>query len=258
MYTNGMQLAIHWPLVESVKMRPRRYGIYERVKNDILIGRLPPGQALQETQLARRLSASRTPIREALRMLQNDGLVSIAPNRGAIVTEMSVKGVLEAYEVRELLEPYSAVAGMARFDQREIRRLISLHERLRTPPATFEDALSFDHADEELHGLVARGSGNELIRQTIKKARTITRRVFLVVAPERYEQSMREHLAILRAFLRKDEGSVERLLREHLKRARERLLSQNSPPLAIGVAAKDILSHGEHLPRGFRSSRVTR
>jgi DNA-binding GntR family transcriptional regulator len=240
-----------------VKTKLRRYGIYERVRNDILVGRLAPGQALQETELARRLSGSRTPIREALRMLQNDGLVSIAPNRGAVVTEMSVKAVLEAYEVREVLEPYSAVAGMVRFDQREIRRLISLHEGLRTPPATFEDALSFDRADEELHGFVARGSGNELIQQTIRKARTITRRVFLVVAPERYEQSMREHLGILRAFLRRDEGDVKRLLSEHLRRARERLLSQNSPPLAIG-AAKDVLSHGARLPRGSRASHVTR
>jgi DNA-binding GntR family transcriptional regulator len=236
-----------------VKAKPRRYGIYEHLKDGILVGRLPPGQALQETELAQRLSASRTPIREALRMLQNDGLVSIAPNRGAIVAEISVKSVLEAYEVRELLEPYSAVAGMVRFDQREIQKLISQHKRLRTPPATLADALSFDQTDEELHGFIARGSGNELIQQTIEKARTITRRVFLVVAPERYEQSMREHLAILRALLRKDEGGVQRLLREHLRRARERLLSRNSPPLALG-APSDMPAYGERL---VTSKRVT-
>jgi DNA-binding GntR family transcriptional regulator len=208
--------------------RTRAFSIHERIKADILAGRIPPGQALQEEELAQRLGASRTPVREALRMLQSDGLVVIIPNRGAAVTEISFQHIIEAYELRELLEPYAGRVGANRADLAEVERLERLQRQVSSRPATLDDALAFDLADEELHDFVVRSSRNGLLEQTVRKARVITRRALLIVAPERYERSAKEHLAILAAYRRRDGERAERALREHLQRAKERLLSRGA------------------------------
>jgi DNA-binding GntR family transcriptional regulator len=213
------------PLVEA---KTRALSIHDRIRTDILTGRIPPGQALQEEELAQQLGTSRTPVREALRLLQNDGLVAITPNRGAAVTEISLQQILEAYELRGLLEPYAGRAGAQWADLAEVERLEQVQRRVSSQPATIEDALSFDLADEELHEFVARTSRNGLLQQTVRKARVITRRALLVVAPERYEQSAKEHLAILAAYRRRDGERAARALRDHLRRAKERLLARGA------------------------------
>jgi DNA-binding GntR family transcriptional regulator len=201
--------------------------VYDQLKAEIMTNRLAPGEVLQEEGLAQRLGASRTPIRDALRMLQNDGLVAITHNRGSVITEISIEHVLDAYEIRELLEPHAALVGAARTDPGEIDRVESMLRRLTLIPEGIDEVLAHDSADETLHDFIARASGNALLRQMVRKARLVTRRLVLVVSPDRSRKAMVEHLAILAACRKRDGVQAGHLLKEHIHNAKSRLLDRD-------------------------------
>ncbi len=209
------------------KGTPLAHVLYERLKADIMTARLTPGAALQEEDLARQLGASRTPVREALRMLQNDGLAAIAHNRGAVVTEIPFRQIMEAYELRELLEPFAARAGAPRADPEDVARLETMQRRLPHTPRGLEDVLAMDRADEELHEFIAQSAGSVLLAQMVRKARLLTRRLVLIVPPERYRKGIDEHLAMLSAYRRRDGVLAEHLVREHVRNAKNRLLGSD-------------------------------
>lgn len=218
---------------------PLAHALYERLKADIMTARLTPGAALQEEDLARQLGASRTPVREALRMLQNDGLVAITHNRGAVVTEIPFRQIMEAYELRELLEPYAARAGAPRADTEEVSRLEAMQRRLPHVPQDLEDVLTVDRADEELHEFIARTGGNALLAQMVRKARLLTRRLVMIVPAERYRKGIGEHLAILAAYRRRGGALAEQLVREHVRNAKNRLLGSE---ISLGGPIKTLVS----------------
>ena len=87
--------------------------VYNEIKQDIVSARLHPGEPLLEEDLAKRLRVSRTPIRDALRKLDHEGLVRIVPNKGAFVRVLTPRDIREIYEVREALESFAAAAKVA-------------------------------------------------------------------------------------------------------------------------------------------------
>src|SRR5688572_32659560 len=99
--------------------------LYRTLKREILSAAIAPGQPLAETELARQLGASRTPLREALIRLEADGLVRIEPRRGAFVQQLTVSDFLEINELRLVLEPYAARAAASRIDPRVVQELQS-------------------------------------------------------------------------------------------------------------------------------------
>jgi DNA-binding GntR family transcriptional regulator len=237
------------------KIGPLAHALYERLKADIMTARLAPEAALQEEDLARRFGASRTPVREALRMLQNDGLVAITHNRGAVVTEIPFRQIMEAFELRELLEPHAARAGAPRADLEEVSRLETMQRGLPHVPRDLEDVLAMDRADEELHELIARASGNALLAQMVRKARLLTRRLILIVPPERYPKGIGEHLAILSAYRRRDGTLAEHLVREHVRNAKNRLLGNE---ISVGGPIKPLVprSRGKVAQTRVRKQRL--
>jgi len=113
--------------------------VQDQLREAILSGRLEPGTRLRAEALAEQLSASRTPVREALLLLAREGLVDVQPRRGATVRAFDGADVAEAYDVRALLEPHAAALAAQRRTPDELRRLIDLYER----------SLAFDHSDEQ-------------------------------------------------------------------------------------------------------------
>src|SRR5918999_5583796 len=97
--------------------------VRDRLREDILSGELPPGTVLSESSLARSFGVSRGPIREALGRLERDGLVTITPRRGAIVTELSREEFVDAYQVREALETLAIQHAVSRLSGADIARL---------------------------------------------------------------------------------------------------------------------------------------
>lgn len=195
----------------------------ERLRSDILGFALAPGAPLIEEELAKRLQLSRTPIREALRLLEREGLVQRVRNRGATVADVSLAAVLEAYEIREHLEAAAARKAAANVLPDQIAEIRTASERLHPRPESTAQLLANEELDRRIHSIVLIAGGNRLLRETAEATRRRTQRVMFLVPTGRYAGSILEHHAIADALESRDPDAAERAMRLHLRRAAERL-----------------------------------
>ena len=196
--------------------------VYTHLKEEIASGQLPPGAPLSELDLAESLGVSRTPVREALRRLQTEGLVDIQHGRGAQVSKVSFRDVVEAYEIRELVEPSAAHLAASHLDSELRQRLRNVLDAL-TAPSLTADKLARWHMDRKLHDLILEAAGNELLRSWVWDLRMRTDRAYAHVADRRLEVSRQEHVGVVEAILRGDADAAEELMREHLANTKARL-----------------------------------
>jgi DNA-binding GntR family transcriptional regulator len=190
--------------------------LYAALKHEILANRLQQGQPLAEVELARRLGASRTPLREALLRLEADGLVRIEPRRGAFVHQLTVADFLEINELRSVLEPYAARLATLRIDAHTIQ---ALQTRLAAiPPSHPDEAGSrrLEELDADVHRALATASGNKRMAKLIQGLDDMME-VMRVDDMRRRHQELRESLAaILDALAARDPDRVEVLFRRHI------------------------------------------
>ena len=199
---------------------PLAQAIHSRLKEQIVTFRLKPGESLQEVRLASTFAVSRTPIREALRMLSREGLVEIRPRQGAFVAALSVTDVLDAYEVRFQLEP-AATRKAARAPTPEVlAKMNALVESCVDRPVSFGDVLAAERADVAFHDLILVQAGNLLIQKMVQEVRLRIQRLAFYVPPQRYRQSHDEHRAIIRALRERNGDEAEARMREHIQLAR--------------------------------------
>lgn len=196
--------------------------VYLQIKRDIVTRKLLPGAPLTELELAQSLHISRTPVREALRRLQAEGLVSIVQGHGARVSEVSYRDAREAYEIRELLEPYAARLAVARLTAESARALREMCDSLQVPSLTSDTAIRWE-MDRHLHDLILQIAGNELLRSLVWELRVRTDRAYAYIAEAALEASREEHIQILEAILGNDADAAEEAVRTHLVGSRSRL-----------------------------------
>ncbi|MDR5702173.1 MAG: GntR family transcriptional regulator [Armatimonadota bacterium] len=194
----------------------------EKLRNAILSGYFKPGDRLIERELCKKMGISRTPIREAIRKLEQEGLITTIPYKGPIVTVLSPEDIEEVFQVRAVLEGLAIRLLATRQDIQAIqamRKAVEAGERalergsLRALVAT----------NRAFHEAISKGSGNKLLQSLLSnlRARIGLLRVQSLSLPGRPEESVREHRQLLRAVERglPDEG--EALMRAHVARARE-------------------------------------
>jgi DNA-binding GntR family transcriptional regulator len=206
--------------VSIVSSPPLAHAIYSKLKERIVTFRLKPGESLQEVPLAAAFDVSRTPIREALRMLSREGLVEIRPRQGAFVAALSVTDVLDAYEVRYHLEPAAARKAARAITPDVLQRMDALVASCVDRPASFGHVLAAERADVAFHDLILVQAGNVLIRKMVQEVRQKIQRLAFYVPPGRYRQSCDEHRAIVRALRETDGDQAEARMREHIQSAR--------------------------------------
>jgi DNA-binding GntR family transcriptional regulator len=196
---------------------------YRRLKNLIVSGSLFPGTPLKESEISERLGISRTPVREAFRMLRSEGLVQLTVNRGAHVAQISRTEVANAYEAREWLE--SAMTGRAaeRATDELIRTLREVIDRTPDQPLTHEEALTAAQADTDFHEIVLIAADNAVALDFARRARAITHRAAFFVVPMRYHSSKQEHIEILSALEHRNPRAAEESMRRHIATARLRI-----------------------------------
>lgn len=205
---------------------------YAQLRDGILHGRFEPGARLGEVELAETLGVSRTPVREALRQLAADGLVDLAPNRGARVATWSDAELQDTFELRGLLEPYGARRAATRIDDAELQRLEALcddMERVGRPgPGQDLDLLSQLNAD--LHKSVLAASGNTKLLGLVGSVVSVPMviRTFHRYSPDSLERSHRHHRELLAAFRAGDPDWAESVMRSHIHAARNVLLPKTS------------------------------
>ncbi|MDQ7820937.1 MAG: GntR family transcriptional regulator [Armatimonadota bacterium] len=204
---------------------------YSRLRADITNGALPPGASLREEELSRHLGVSRTPLREALRRLAEEGLVEVSPYRGARVVRLNTDQLEELFEAREALEGMAARLAAVRMPLSRIRQI---HQRLQSRLREVGRRPGKYHPPRlDFHLEILQASGNRTLAILAERlyARLALARALSGAFRERAEPAAREHLDILAAIRRRDPEAAERLMRRHIRRSREnlrRFLSETS------------------------------
>jgi DNA-binding GntR family transcriptional regulator len=201
---------------------------YTRIKDALLHAGLAPGEPLSEPQLARLLGISRTPIREALQQLAQEGMIEIIPGRAVTVASRSLKDVLDVIHMRTLLEP-------------EMMRLVAEsataehHTELTTTIARMETAVSegdysaWSKADIIYHETMSAACPNHLLGETVLMLRNRVHHLANAdskLNPARLAACTAEHRQIVEAVIERDAIQAEAATREHLRRLQESMLKR--------------------------------
>lgn len=206
----------------------------ERIRQRITSGEFPIGMQLRQAALANEFKVSRTPVREALRKLQAGGLITVTPNRGAVVRVPAPWEVRDAYEVRAALEALAAERAAARIVPADITRLEAANEtmrkaaqrRTRTRP-TGGRVPATTAANDTFHTVILDAAGNERLAEVIQQInesfpRNVLAQLF-VDDPGLRLVNVQEHDAIIAALKARDGAAAMAAMREHVLKAGEHL-----------------------------------
>ncbi|MBF9036814.1 FCD domain-containing protein [Rhodobacterales bacterium HKCCE2091] len=181
---------------------------------------------MTERRLAERLSMSRTPVRDALLMLEGEGLLIRQGSRGLQVKQMRIEEYMDALQIRLLLEPPVARLAAGKVPQAEIAELRSRLERLLQGGQGEAERDLVRGLDEGLHGGLARAVGNPQLAQMIQTLRRQTQMFDLRAMPERIEDTCHEHLRILAAVEAGDGAEAEAAMAEHLQCVQDSIIKR--------------------------------
>jgi len=205
--------------------------VAERLRSRIFAHEFEPGAWLDEQAIAAEFGISRTPLREALKVLAAEGLVELRPRRGCYVAAPTEQDLDEIFTVVALLEGRCAQEATVRASDADVARLESVHAELEDWAAK-NNADRFFEANQAFHDLLQDLAGNRWLKQLIGETRQfikLTRRSSL--NPEgRLKQSLAEHRAILAAIRKRDAGEAGRLMHDHLLSGRAALAKIHGSP----------------------------
>lgn len=223
-------------------MEPGVRGVYLRIRDDILSGHLQPGQALNQVHLARRFGVSRTPLREALRMLQAEGLVSSVHQRQMRVISVEPGEIDALYAERILLESLGISLTVPRLSASELLAARQTLEAMHSGEATGDPA-TWEQPHKAFHGLLVKHAGAALegaINGAGSRAE-LYRRLFVRSDPITWATTRDEHDAVLDACLERDVEEAVRRNGRHLARTALVLCSRLDPeyePRAVRQALR--------------------
>ena len=200
--------------------------VCEFLTSDIINGKLKPGDSLKEETLINEFRISRSPIREALRILAGKGLVTIVPRKGAHVRRITEKDILDIFPVRSMLEGFAANLAAQRMTEREITRLSVAIEQMEKS-AEEKDFTSFMKGHYEFHRTYIEASDNEILKEILENL--LNKALWLHFSfrylHKNYSFSVRKHKEILRCFIRRDKDRVDGLVRQHIGAGMQGFLS---------------------------------
>jgi len=195
-----------------------RETIYERIRDDITFGKLFPGQRLTEAVLADTLKASRSPVREALRQLETEGLITFERNKGIEVSRLSTKQVDEIFDIRMVLEGYAAYLTVERgLTEQDWQYLDKLNKSLQQDADKNDEQAWFEH-NAGFHNFFRCHSGNRNLEQLISMLeRRVYRYKYMSVSfPDQLKYYLEQHNNIIKACKKKDPDLVRVRMQEHL------------------------------------------
>lgn len=199
---------------------------YERIKHDIICCAIAPGTEISEAQLCTHYKLGKAPVRMALSRLAHDGLVRAIPRRGYMVTAITLKDIQDVFELRLMLEPVAARMAAGRVNAQRLR---TLDEACRAgyQPGDVKSITRFLDAIKAFHVAIAQATGNFRLASTIEQLLDeMTRLLHLGLGLRNRSQEMQhEHRALVKALLRGDGGTAERLSRDQIESTRNMVLS---------------------------------
>ena len=200
----------------------------DAIRESILAGRIPAGARIAEIDLARQLSVSRTPIREALSRLAAEGLVELSPNRGARVASWTSGELREIFEVRLRLEPYAVSQAVPLLSPAEIDELGDLAQAMLALGQ--DQAMELVDLNQRFHGLLIAKAGNPALASALTSVThaAVVRRNFQHYSAGALARSLAHHLEIVAAARANEPDWAEAVMRSHLYNARATMLSDQA------------------------------
>jgi DNA-binding GntR family transcriptional regulator len=222
--------------------KPLRELVFEALREAIIQGRLRPGERLMEIQLAEELGVSRTPVREAIRKLELEGLVLMIPRKGAYVSQISMKDIADVFEIRRALEGLAARLAAERSTEEEVealeRALVKIAES-----AEHEDLDEAVALDTDFHEELMKASHNGRLPLLVSNLREQIQRFRLTSLshPGRVKLAVAEHRKIVDAIAGHDSDRAQNLAYEHIENAENSLMevireAGMTPPASHGEA----------------------
>jgi DNA-binding GntR family transcriptional regulator len=216
---------------------PLREQIHGQLRTAILNGDYAPGTPLVEAELAARLGASRTPVREALQRLETEGLLERRGARGIVVRELKAEDVTCIFEIRESLESLAARRAARRMSPPVLAELAAVVAQMR---AAVDDPNELERLDTAFHDRILATAEGARLRRMLSDLREeiVTWRFLSLSTAERRAGTVAEHEAVLRALEAGDEDVVAQIVADHIARARESVLAHvRNRPEARSAAA---------------------
>lgn len=203
----------------SVQKVPLKDLAYEKIKNDIIKGKLNSNQILKENEIADSLGISRTPVREAFQRLEREGFIHLIPYKGAMVNKLDLNDIKELSQAREALEGMAARLACGRI---KIEKLLKIEELFRSVDNldTIENQEKCYKLGRLLHDEILKACGNKIIVNYVKTLLSQFERVMLMSrrAKGRAEEAYNEHLEIIKAIKKNDPDLAEKKMREHINK----------------------------------------
>lgn len=205
---------------------PLRDVVFNTLRQAILRGELKPGERLMEIHLAEKLGVSRTPIREAIRKLELEGLVTMIPRRGAEVARITEKNLRDVLEVRRALDAFSCELACDRITKQEGEELYRACEEFAAATAT-RDATVIAAADVKLHDIIVHAAGNERLTEILNNLseQMYRYRFEYIKDTSNYEKLVEEHRIIYESILNKDKQTAAQTARIHIDNQERSILN---------------------------------
>lgn len=210
--------------------RTRREEAYERIKDAIKHAALKPGEPLSETRLSRLLGISRTPVREALHQLVQEGLVETAPGQTVTVASRSIQDVLDVVHIRSLLEPELVRLAAESISNSQIESLENVILKLEEAAQT-HDLAGWAKVDVVFHDILKEACPNKLLGQTVVQLKNRVHQVANIdthTNPERLIACTQEHRSIFDAIKIRDAQAAKQAMESHLSALTNSLLKRIS------------------------------
>jgi len=196
-----------------------------RLRQRIVEGQIAPGAKLNERELSEALQVSRTPLREAIKMLAAEGLVELLPNRGAVAAQLSEQDVVDTFEVIAGLEGQAGELAARRIDEAQLAELRALHYEM-LAAYTRRDLSTYYRLNAQIHERINAAARNPVLAQTYRNvnARLQALRFRSNLDERKWQHAVAEHEEMLGLLARRDAPGLRTLLVQHLEHKRDAVL----------------------------------
>lgn len=225
--------------VVSIPRQVLHQAVATRLRQRIVEGAIAPGAKLNERELSAQLQVSRTPLREAIKMLAAEGLVSLLPNRGAVAAQFDARDIADTFEVIAGLEGQSAALAAQRIDAAELAEIRARHMQMLAAYAR-RDLSGYYLLNAQIHTLINAAARNPVLTQTWQKvnARLQALRFRSNLDDAKWQRAVQEHERMVELLAARDAPALRRLLEQHLEHKRDvvlEMMRQASPQPAASV-----------------------
>lgn len=203
--------------ITPITRQPLHELAIDRLRDLIVQGDLSPGERLNERLLSERLGISRTPLREAIKLLASEGLVRLLPNRGAQVAPLEARRLTDTLQVMGAMEALAGELACRQASGTAIGEIRALHDEMLARYGA-RDLAGYFRCNQAIHLKIVEAGGNPVLAGTYRQlnANVLRARYMANLSQERWDAAVREHEAIIGALEARDAPQLTRLLREHL------------------------------------------